>query len=99
MKLIFTLLTLTGIATAAVNTGAVPLGYTCTDSPGEKKTCTCDGALDCFWMARAGVCGSDIVLECELPPSQKCSCEWKKKSEDVSLGRPKGKLQLRIIDK
>ncbi len=60
------------------------LGYTCTDSPGEEKTCSCEGALDCWWMGRKGVCGD--VIRCDLPPSQKCTCKWKQGVRDI--GRP-----------
>ena len=62
-------------AQAAVIGPGGGLGYTCTDNPGEKKTCTCTGSVDCWWMGRSGVCGKDVVLTCS---NSSCTCEWVK---------------------
>lgn len=69
----------TMISEAAVNNSGGGLGYTCTDNPGEKRTCTCSGAADCWWMGRSGVCeGEVIVLTCGN--DGKCTCDWKRKA-------------------
>lgn len=75
---LFLLPTIACSAQVIIPTGG--LGYTCSDTLGEPKTCTCNGAADCWWMGKSGVCGSVVVLSCDLPPSQTCSCEWKKKT-------------------
>lgn len=87
----------------SANTAAIPvpgsgLGYTCTDNPGEKKTCTCTGAADCWWMGRSGVCEGDvIVLTCGN--DGKCTCDWKKNSITPPGSRLiEGKDKLFIIE-
>jgi len=64
------------LLTTACHAQFQTLGFTCTNNPGEKKECECNGTADCFWMGLSGVCGKDIVLVCDLPPSSKCKCDW-----------------------
>ena len=77
--LFFVALDLSGAA--VVGPGGGGLGYTCTDNPGDPKTCTCTGALDCFWMSRSGVCGKDVIVLTCNKDNTSCTCEWKQKSD------------------
>jgi len=74
------------------------LGFTCTNNPGSPKTCECSGTADCFWMGLSGVCGKDIVLVCDLPPSNKCTCDWDTSKFDglVSVSAKELKLKASI---
>jgi hypothetical protein len=48
--------------------------YTCTKDPKSgKKSCTCQGALDCLNMGSDGVCKG--TPDCP-DGSDKCTCDW-----------------------
>lgn len=90
IALLFTFLVSVSCAAAVISPGG-GLGYTCTDNPGEKKTCTCSGVADCWWMGRSGVCDGDVVI-LTCGNDGKCTCDWKQKTSN-----PDGRF-MKLLD-
>ncbi len=97
MKLL--LIMLIGLtAQCAVNNTGGGLGYSCSKEIGSIGKCTCDGAADCLLLGMSSNCSGDIVvLECDLPPSAKCSCEWNQKVSGGSVLLGKDTFRLKAI--
>lgn len=97
MRLLLIALFTTNIYGAISNTGS-GLGYSCSKEIGSIGKCSCEGASDCLLLGLSGLCRSkegDVVLQCDLPPSQKCSCEWNQSLKDGTVTLDKLGFKLR----